>query len=468
MLSSATPAIAARSRSAAASVGGVLVDVGAVAVHPRRRQLRGRAAITALTVYVAAALAIMLFAFRSGPSAGGAAQHSGARGGVAGSVEALALQRTRRLYQGGAPTSGGREEGAEEQKEGDAADDSELGIAKGEDKTGKDEAETASASSATPAPSGETDGAWDDEEARAHKSLVEWPSVFGGEVGDGLSEAAFIELEVVDVPWRVVKVLVPLEPRMARWWTSLDPGQFFVRVKNSNSGPPQIHVEVGSETVGGADVHIRGSVTLPEDAILQACRVGSKLVTADVGQLVDLGPIRALIIICPVRNSGSGNALAVARKVLNGHSPLRWLLLPWIVMLMPFILGLSLGPAALVGGACLTLASFASLAFLLAILIVMLQRRCSHCTRRWRRLWRLRKLSRWPAQVDVAFGQHGPCCICLGEPTPSEALIALLPCRHALHIDCYKNWVRADSYPSHDLICPLCRRRAEAIGKLAV
>jgi len=183
-----------------------------------------------------------------------------------------------------------------------------------------------------------------------------------------------------------------------------------------------------------------------------------------VGPLADLGPIRALLVSCPVR-TGGGNAMATARNVLNGRYPLGWLLIPWLVLL-PFVLGASIGPVALLGGACLTLALIACISLILAVLMLFVQRRCILFTRRWRRLWRLKALMRRPSLISHAFGDAGPCCICLGEADEREKLIALLPCRHALHGECYSSWVRADSYPSHDLICPLCRRRAEAIGKL--
>eukprot|EP00439_Symbiodinium_sp_Y106_P084603 s845_g26.t1 len=164
----------------------------------------------------------------------------------------------------------------------------------------------------------------------------------------------------------------------------------------------------------------------------------------------------------------ASESLQNSRSILlpQGH-PMRWLLLPWLLLLLPFIVGSSLGPFALLGGAALTLASIACLSFLIAVLIVIVQRRCIHCTRRWRRLWRLRMLQRRPKQIATAFGDSGPCCICLGESDSRDSLIALLPCRHALHAECYASWVSADAYPSSNLICPVCRCGAEAIGKLS-
>eukprot|EP00913_Durusdinium_trenchii_P035090 g32825.t1 len=156
-----------------------------------------------------------------------------------------------------------------------------------------------------------------------------------------------------------------------------------------------------------------------------------------------------------------------SRLLLEKGHPLRWLLVPWVLLLLPLIVGSAMGPMALLGGAALTLASIACLSFLIAIVIVIVQRRCLHCTRRWRRLYRLRSLQRRPYLISAAFGDSGPCCICLGDSDSRDALIALLPCRHALHATCYASWVSADAYPSSSLICPVCRCRADSIGKLS-
>ncbi|OLP90541.1 membrane protein [Symbiodinium microadriaticum] len=169
----------------------------------------------------------------------------------------------------------------------------------------------------------------------------------------------------------------------------------------------------------------------------------------------------------PEVHPSPSESLQNSRILLPQGHPMRWLLLPWLLLLLPFIVGSSLGPFALLGGAALTLASIACLSFLIAVLIVIVQRRCIHCTRRWRRLWRLRMLQRRPKQIATAFGDSGPCCICLGESDSRDSLIALLPCRHALHAECYASWVSADAYPSSNLICPVCRCGAEAIGKLS-
>merc|ERR1719183_608877 len=103
-------------------------------------------------------------------------------------------------------------------------------------------------------------------------------------------------------------------------------------------------------------------------------------------------------------------------------------------------------------GAVFAFVSLVCLSCFTTVVILIVQRHCIHHARRWRRLWRLRSLTRRASHVDAAFGIGGPCCICLGEPSPLDRIIALLPCRHALHRECYMNWVRAESYPSRDLI----------------
>jgi len=44
-------------------------------------------------------------------------------------------------------------------------------------------------------------------------------------------------------------------------------------------------------------------------------------------------------------------------------------------------------------------------------------------------------------------------------------MIALLPCKHSLHDGCYSEWIQSTAYPSPlELLCPLCRRGAQAVG----
>jgi len=286
-----------------------------------------------------------------------------------------------------------------------------------------------------------------------------------------LVDVSLVELQTETPPWRIAKVLVPLSPEVARWWTDAENPELTAHPDKSLTEAPQVHLEISAniplEVNGMLVKGIHAVVDVPDNVMLDACRLGWVRVTAEFSPLVELGIIRALLIDCPVQPS-KGSAIGALSTALNGRPLTRLLLLPWLLLLFPFLLGSSIGPLALLGGACLTLASIACISFFAAVIIVAVQRRCVLSARRLRRLFRLRTMVRRPYWIQEAFGDSGPCCICLGESNQREKLIALLPCKHALHADCYASWVRADAYPSLDLICPLCRRRAEAVGRLAV
>jgi len=283
----------------------------------------------------------------------------------------------------------------------------------------------------------------------------------------------FVELQVPvssgPGQFQITKLYVPIVPEVASWMneTSLE---FSYSAESMLTGPQRIHVTVLGEPFEISNTTVRGVHTvmeLPDQVTPEACKVAVIPAEAELGGKQHLGPTHVLLLLCKVHPTAKESFQNSQQILLAQGHPLRWLLLPWLLLLLPFIVGSSLGPFALLGGAALTLASIACLSFLIAILIVIVQRRCLHCTRRWRRLWRLRVLQRRPKQIDTAFGDSGPCCICLGEADSRDALIALLPCRHALHAECYANWVSADAYPSSNLICPVCRCGAEAIGKLS-
>jgi len=288
----------------------------------------------------------------------------------------------------------------------------------------------------------------------------------GEEPGPRWGRLDLVELQD-ERPWNMVKIMVPIREDLAKWWSDEENVSIVAaRIDHRITGQPQVrlHIEGGSPPpVGEAEVQgYYAVVDLPEGAVVQAVNFGWIKVTAAVTPLAELGPIRALVVTCPMQTPPGMNIGAVGGK----RHPLRWLLLPWFLLLLPFAAGSTVGPMALLAGACLMLASIACLSFVIAVLIVLVQRRCVLWTRRWRRLWRLRALARRSSRISAAYGDAGPCCICLAEADEREKLIALLPCRHALHEECYSSWVGADAYPSHDLICPLCRRRADAIGKL--
>jgi len=291
---------------------------------------------------------------------------------------------------------------------------------------------------------------------------------------DELLPVPFVELQVVEThPRHIHKIFVPVHREVAMWWASEDEERMIhFRLEKRITSFPRVQVEIVG-TSGSSRLQVGGisapgmvfEVALPDNAVLEACKFSPVWGTAEFEPLASLGRVRALYVVCPVQSS-SDSPMEVARKALTTTYPFRWLVMPWLLLLLPFIITSEMGPMALVGGILLTLASIACLSFLLAVLIVVAQRRCATFFRRLRRLYRLRVLARRPERVSAAFGDAGPCCICLAEPDDREKLICLLPCRHALHNDCYISWVRADAYPSHELICPLCRSRTMAIGKL--
>jgi len=301
------------------------------------------------------------------------------------------------------------------------------------------------------------------------------------EVEDYL-DVDFVELEVTTGPpmrFQILKLYTPVDPFVARWLNTSRLDYRYEIDGPSLTVPPRIRLTITSNPSESLlqinNTTFRGISTMfevPENVNLKSCKI--YLITAatpfaDMDGMASDGAYntRAVMVQFQVpqtaRDSFQNSRLLLGEK---GH-PLRYLLLPWIVLLLPLIVGSAMGPMALLGGAALTLASIACLSFLIAILVVIVQRRCLHCTRKYRRLWRLRALQRRPSQIRAAFGDSGPCCICLGDADSRDTLIALLPCRHALHATCYSSWVSADAYPSSSLICPVCRCRADSIGKLA-
>lgn len=259
-----------------------------------------------------------------------------------------------------------------------------------------------------------------------------------------------VELEVpanaAPVSFQMSKLYIPIIPEVATFLNQSDL-EWSYRDENPLTGRPRFHVyvlgqpfRIKNKTVQG----IHTVIELPDQVSTASCKVAAINAEAELGSEQHIGPFRAVLLVCQVHPSPS-ESLQNSRILLPQGHPMRWLLLPWLLLLLPFIVGSSLGPFALLGGAALTLASIACLSFLIAVLIVIVQRRCIHCTRRWRRLWRLRMLQRRQKQIATAFGDSGPCCICLGESDSRDSLIALLPCRHALHAECYASWVSADA-----------------------
>jgi len=169
------------------------------------------------------------------------------------------------------------------------------------------------------------------------------------------------------------------------------------------------------------------------------------------------------------------------------HCALRILLtlpmVPSMMLLFPTVLGVRAPRPIAMMALLVVLLSFACLSIicnvaeaatavgvcLSTIFIFKVQRRVFIFLRRRHRLWRFRLLVRYAGVVQGAvFGEGEPCSICFGEFVEQERYqqIVLLPCRHSIHSDCYMDWLASRLYPSHQLMCPLCRRQATAIGKL--
>ncbi|CAK8988328.1 unnamed protein product [Durusdinium trenchii] len=204
----------------------------------------------------------------------------------------------------------------------------------------------------------------------------------------------FVELEVPGPAGRfqVSKLYVPLAPEIVRWMNTSDL-KFSISIDTTLlTQLPRIHVLAKGEPlrIGNltSDEGIHTILELPENVDARACKVAVIVALADVGN-GEATPTKALLLICQVQQSARESLQNSSRLLLEKGHPLRWLLVPWVLLLLPLIVGSAMGPMALLGGAALTLASIACLSFLIAIVIVIVQRRCLHCTRRWRRLYRL-------------------------------------------------------------------------------
>jgi len=300
-----------------------------------------------------------------------------------------------------------------------------------------------------------TSGPWEDHQGESFSRLLNVP---------------LVELRVLeDSPFRVAKVLAPRQPEVAHWWTEADAAGFSASIEGSQGRDLRVRVEIANgeplRLNNGASVRaVHSALDLPEDAVIEACRVGPVHVAADLETLSTLGKIRSLLVVCPVRMSKASDTFYERR------GPLKLLVLPVIRLVqLPRVLNSSVGSLPMLGVACLMVASMVCLFLILTLVAAIAHRQCATSVQRWKWMFRLRSLDKQPFGVEAVFGAYGPCCICLEEPEeckPEELeRIVLLPCRHALHRECYIRWVCADAYPSEDLLCPMCRGRAEAIGK---
>ncbi|CAK0886217.1 unnamed protein product, partial [Prorocentrum cordatum] len=165
-------------------------------------------------------------------------------------------------------------------------------------------------------------------------------------------------------------------------------------------------------------------------------------VSVDLEPLRNLGPLQALRLDCPAPASEQQQQLHLRLQLLLLLKGILWLCPPWpLFILLPRMLQ--------------------SCCFVSRDLMLWFERK----TRARGRVRHMRTLARRSTRVEGAFGQGEPCCICLGELSRGEKLIVLLPCKHTLHRVCYRSWLLTDTYPSRDLVCPLCRCRAEAVGE---
>jgi len=142
---------------------------------------------------------------------------------------------------------------------------------------------------------------------------------------------------------------------------------------------------------------------------------------------------------------------------------------PWFMLFKVMLQHPDVNPITLIGGVLLIMTLVAILIVLVILLVIIAERHLTMWMRRRRRLFQVRALTRKAAVLksETCFGIDQPCCICLGDSDSVAGRIVLLPCRHALHLECYIDWVQADVYTFPHLICPLCRHRTEAFGKLA-
>eukprot|EP00927_Polykrikos_kofoidii_P065255 TRINITY_DN61035_c0_g1_i1.p1 TRINITY_DN61035_c0_g1~~TRINITY_DN61035_c0_g1_i1.p1 ORF type:complete len:420 (-),score=38.78 TRINITY_DN61035_c0_g1_i1:46-1305(-) len=315
-----------------------------------------------------------------------------------------------------------------------------------------------------------------------HSKRIESPTGIQADVSDELFNIPLVEFTVVQADaQRFHRALFfPLDEKVYVWWAQLKEMVRIPKLRRSLMAKSRIHVEILGETpLQVGSIRYRGALavlTIPNEAIASECRVGTRrvdMVASPFAQLMGDGqPVLALVLDCPTRGGvhmeGNGAMLpAPARHMLHGPSRFRWLLWPWFVIFLPFFWGYTMGPIALLAGACVTLASLTLFSCVLAILVITAYMRCVLWIRKRRRFWHLRTMLHRSSPVELPLDRQTTCCICLEAPVPRDTIIALLPCMHSLHADCYNSWIRADSYYRYDLICPICRGHIEAIGKVA-
>ncbi|CAJ1341466.1 unnamed protein product [Effrenium voratum] len=242
-----------------------------------------------------------------------------------------------------------------------------------------------------------------------------------------------------------------MSPEVATWWNSTQNVTITPRICHPQAkGLNDSHVEyLHLEVKAAQPFHYQGhnvqaietTVVIPKGTKVKDCQFEFKEILMNLTGL-DSGPLQALRLSCEVSALGveGGGFPGVLALAFFG-----WLLMPCPLLLVPTTL-------------------MYSAARPIALAVALFIANVARCLRRRRRLWRLSSLGRRKVPVNVAYGEGEPCCICFGAE--EEAIIALLPCRHSLHGGCYRSWICTDSYPSRDLICPICRRKVTGVGKL--
>jgi len=266
-----------------------------------------------------------------------------------------------------------------------------------------------------------------------------------------------------DPPWRATRFLVPLLPEVIEWWSQGEPGAFVAKLTPCAKGEPHVHLQIlGKDLkpflVGGEEVHgVHATVEVPRGTMPSKCVVD--WVSVSIEELSGAGPMRALRIRCPI---APPSIMHLARYGFLGGTIGLFLQLLWPGS---FAIMFSTASPLLV----LMFVFLTSFLCSCALLLIVLHVR-KYCVREFyrnRRLGELNSLIRRATPVHSTYCQDEPCCICLADLDETEALIVLLPCKHVLHEECYSDWVRTPAYPSRRLVCPLCSRRADAMGRLA-
>jgi len=296
----------------------------------------------------------------------------------------------------------------------------------------------------------------------ANSSIIDHPSDarkspgFDRFMDNKLSEASSDPFHIVELqedrrPLHILRLLVPLSDEVATWWNSTEdfsiratPCPPFEGLNDSHDSHECLHLEVKSvkpfHYQGRSVQAIETEIILPKGTIVKDCRFAWVQIGASLPELESL---RALHLSCPVtpNNLDGGGLPGLLALIFFG-----WLLLPWPLLLLP---------------TTVMYTAAQPIAFAMALCLANITR----YVRRRKRMWKLSSLGRRKVPVNVAYGEGDPCCICFGAE--DEASICLLPCRHSLHASCYRSWICTDSYPSRDLICPICRRKVTGVGKLS-